>query len=85
MAKILIGKVKHFFDKIGVAVIGLTGKLKVGDTIEIGKNEETAFRQEVKSMEVDHNSVEEAEEGDEVGMKVEHPVKEDVLVNKITD
>jgi len=85
MAKEKIGKVRHYFDKISVAVIELTGNLKVGDTIEIGNDEENAFRQEVTSMEVDHNPVEEAKAGDEIGMKVNHPVKADVEVNKITE
>ena len=77
-----IGKVTHYFDKIGVAVIELSGALKKGDKIEIGKNEEDAFQQEVSSMQVDHKPVEKAKKGDAIGMKVDNPVKEGAEVRK---
>ena len=32
----VIGKVSHYFDKIGVAALVLTGPLTVGDTVKIG-------------------------------------------------
>ena len=70
-----VGEVTHYFDKIGVAVIKLTGDLKVGDSIRI----ETAkgdFTQEVSSMQVDKEAIESAKKGQEVGMKVDEPVKE---------
>jgi translation elongation factor EF-1alpha len=70
-----IGKVTHFFDKIGVAVITVSAGLKVGDTIVIaGHNQE--FEQSVTSMQVEHESVEKAKKGDEVGLKVDQAVKE---------
>jgi len=34
-AKELVGKVTHYYDKIGVAVVELSSKLKVGDNISI--------------------------------------------------
>ncbi len=73
MGKVLIGKVDQFFDKINVAAINLTGSLKVGDIIEIG-NEEEAIRQKVYSMQIDRESVSEAGEGADVGIKLKHPV-----------
>jgi len=75
----LIGKVTHYFNKIGVAVIKLEGELKVGDTIEID-NKGEVFEQKVDSMQIDNNSIEKAGEGQEVGMKVKQPVKENALV-----
>ena len=40
MADKAVGKVAHYYDKICVAVVDVTGQLKVGDTIKIaGKAE----------------------------------------------
>ena len=79
-----IGKVTHFFDKISVAVIELTGALKAGDKIEI-MTKEGPFQQEVASMQVDHNPVEKAKSGDAIGMKVDNPVKEGNIVSKVNE
>ncbi len=85
MGKKPIGKVTHFFDKIGVAVVELTGSLKAGETIEIAKDEESTFQQVVTSMQVDHKPVEKAKKGDAIGMKVDNPVKEGAVVSKVTE
>ena len=77
-----IGKISHFFSKIGVAVVELTGNLKVGDTIRI-KGSTTDFTQEVESMQVDHNSVQEAKSGDSIGLKMKEKVRENDKVYKI--
>ncbi len=78
-----LGKIAHYFDKIGVAVIEITeGNLKNGDQIQI-KGNQTDFTQAVASMQVDHESVEEAKKGDSVGMKVDESVKEGDLVYKV--
>ena len=78
----LIGKITHYFNKIGVAVVDLSDTLKVGDTIRImGGN--TDFNQVVESMEVEHQKVQEAKKGDSVGMKVNEKVREGYSVYKI--
>jgi len=70
-----IGKITHYFGKIGVGVLELTDALKVGDTIVIsGHNKE--FEQPVESMQVEHEEVTEAKPGDAVGLKVSEAVKE---------
>lgn len=74
-----IGKITHYFGKIGVAVVELAGGLKAGDTIIIsGHGKE--FEQLVDSMQVEHENVSAAKSGDAVGMKVVEPVKEGCLV-----
>ncbi len=72
--KIEIGRVAHFFDRINVAAIELTGSLRVGDTIEIGESEES-FTQRVTSMQINKREVKEARSGDDVGIKVERHVR----------
>jgi len=78
----LIGKVVHYFDKIGVAVIKLSDTLKKGDAIRIVGGESTDFEQEVESMEVDHQKIEKAKKGDDVGLKVKEKVREGYKVYK---
>ena len=64
-----IGKITHYFGKIGVAVISLTDTIKVGDTIRILGNT-SDFEQKVTSLQIDHNQVESADAGTDVAMKV---------------
>jgi hypothetical protein len=72
-----IGRVIDFFRKIGVAAVRINpGQvLKVGDQICI-RGPHTYIEQAVGSLEVDHRSVIEATEGQEVGMLVTIPVSE---------
>jgi len=69
-----IGKITHFFDKIGVAVIELTDNLKVGDIINI-KGATSDFKQLIDSMQVEHKSVKTAKKGDAIGLKVKEKVR----------
>ena len=78
----LIGRVSHYFSKIGVAVIDLSDSLKIGDTIRITGGQ-TDFTQTVESMEVEHQKLEEAKPGDSIGIKVSQKVREDYKVYKI--
>lgn len=78
----LIGKVTHYFSKIGVAVIELSDNLKVGDTIRIVGGQ-TSFQQIVESMEIEHQKVQEAKAGDSVGLKVNQKVREGYRVYKL--
>ncbi len=74
-----IGKVTHYYGKIGVAIIELSAGLKVGDKIKVEGNR-TEFEQAVDSMEVEHKAVEVAKKGDMVGMKVREKVNEGATV-----
>ena len=77
-----IGKITHYYDKIGVAIVELSAGLKVGDKIKIegGKNE---FDQTVEEIQMDHKSVTSAGSGDIVGIKVKEKTKEGALVLKM--
>jgi len=77
-----IGEVIHFFSNIKVAVIKLSAPLKVDDVIHIVGGENTDFEQPVKSMQVDHDKIEKAKKGDEVGLKVKKKVREGYKVFK---
>lgn len=75
-----VGKVTHYFGKIGVAIVELSGGLKVGDKVKIEGNR-TEFEQTVDSMEVDRTPVAEAKAGDAVGIKVREKVNEGATVS----
>lgn len=70
-----IGQVTHFYSKIGVAIIRLDSSLKVGERIAI-VGSTTDLEQEVKSMQVEHQGIDEAKAGDLVGLKVKEKVRE---------
>ena len=77
-----IGSIRHYYSKIGVAVIDLTAKIAVGDTVRI-KGVTTDFRQRVESMQIEHANVENAGAGQSIGLKVTEKVREGDLVYKI--
>ncbi len=78
-----IGKVKHYFDRIGVAVLELTAPVKVGDTIHfLGHSAD--FQQVVDSLQIEHKGVPEAKPGQDVALKVAQKVHEHDKVLKVT-
>ena len=80
--EIQVGKITHYFPKIGVAVVEITnGSIKIGDELRI-KGHSTDFLQKVISMQVEHEEVQIAEPGISIGMKVSEPVRANDLVYK---
>jgi putative protease len=80
-----VGKITHYFDKIGVAVLTVNdGTVKIGDKIRIGEFG-TGVEQEVESMQVEHKPVKIAKKGDEVGLKVVQAVKQGNEVYKVNE
>jgi translation initiation factor IF-2 len=72
---ILIGRITHFYDKIGVAIIEVVSqKLKIGDAVKISGHDQE-FIQTVKSLQKEHEQVDEVKKGETTGMKVDKPVK----------
>ncbi|MBN1156288.1 hypothetical protein JXA85_01605 [Candidatus Woesearchaeota archaeon] len=84
MGETEIGKITHYFSKIGVAVIQLTGNLRVGDKIRV-KGATSDFTQSVDSMQVEHEKIEEAKPGDDIGLKVAAHAHEHDKVFKIEE
>jgi len=81
MSETEIGKITHFFSKISVAVVKLTGDLKVGDKIRIEAAE--PFVQTVGSMQSQHKALTAAREGDDIGMKTDKPCADGDRVIKL--
>lgn len=83
MAEEEVGVVVKFFAKPSVAAIKVTkGSIKKGDTL-MYKGHTTDFTEEVKSMELDNQPIEEANVGDMIGVKVKERVRENDIVFKV--
>lgn len=80
MAKEL-GKVVHYFDKIGVSVIALAGTIKAGDMVKMVKGDDE-WEETVGSMQIDHEEVKKGKKGQEVAIKVSQPAKTGTKVYK---
>ncbi len=85
MKEIEVGKVEDYFAHIDVVALRITaGGIKVGDTLRF-KGHTTNFTQKVDSMQVEHDSVEEAGIGSEVGIKISERVRTHDKVYKVVD
>lgn len=77
-----VGRVTHYFSRIGVAVVELKAPLKIGDRILI-RGATTNLEQTVESMQIEHKPVEEAGPGQSIGLKVKDRVREKDIVYKL--
>lgn len=83
MADLKVGKVTHYYDKIGVAIIELSSDLGVGDKIKFVRGGEDMFEQDITSMQVEHEQIEKGKKGDVIGLKVDGELKEGAEVYKL--
>ena len=78
-----IGQVTHYFPHVKAGVVKVTkGTLAVGDTIHL-KGHTTDFKQKVTSLQLDHQPIQKAERGQEVGFLVKSRVRQHDLVYKL--
>lgn len=80
MATKELGKVVHWYDKLGVAVVKLAGALKVGDRVKV-KRGEIEFEETVSSMQFDHKPVEAGKKGQEVAVKLSQAAKDGAVIS----
>ena len=77
------GHISHFFPRISVAILDLTATLSVGERILV-KGPSTDFEQVVDSMQIEHSSIQRAEAGQSIGIKLAKQAKErDVVYKKL--
>jgi translation elongation factor EF-1alpha len=85
MKETKIGEVTHYFSHINVAAVKITaGDLSLGDSVHI-QGHTTDFTQEISSMQVEHQDVQSAKQGDEIGLLVTGHVREGDVVYKVTE
>jgi len=76
-----VGKVIHYYDNLGVAILELENTLKVGDKIKF-EGHGADFEQDVDSLQIEHEQVEKAGKGKVVGLKTAEKVREGTKVQK---
>jgi putative protease len=85
MSEMKVGEVVKFFAKPSVAAIKVTEvTLNTGDTVRF-KGHTTDFKEEIKSMQIENVTVEKAEAGQLVGIKVKDRVRGGDTVYKVVD
>jgi len=85
MAEDQVGVVVNFYVKPSVAAIKVTGgSIRKGDLLKY-KGHTTDFTEEVTSIEIENQPVEEAKSGDMVGVKVKERVREKDRIYKVIE
>ena len=85
MAEKQVAVIVKFFSKPGVAALEVTnGSIVKGDLLRY-KGHTTDFTEEITSMEVDNQPVDEAKVGDMIGVKVKERVRENDKVYKVVE
>ncbi|MEX0785813.1 MAG: translation elongation factor-like protein [Dehalococcoidia bacterium] len=78
-----VGVINDYFAKINVAGIDLEATLHAGDTIHI-RGHTTDLEQVVESMQVEHEQVDEAGPGAQIGIKVKDRCRGGDVVYRVT-
>lgn len=79
-----IGRITHYYGKLGVAVLELGDKLNIGDKIHV-LGHTTDFTQIVQSMQIDHQQVQSVGPGMDIALKVNQRVRVGDAVFKVTE
>ncbi|OGH23872.1 MAG: hypothetical protein A3J69_01000 [Candidatus Levybacteria bacterium RIFCSPHIGHO2_02_FULL_42_12] len=82
MRKTEVGKVIHYYDKIGVAIVRLSKSLTVGGKVKFEKGD-YSFEQIIESMQLDHKPISEGKSKEEVAIKVDQAAKEGTIVSLV--
>jgi len=77
-----IGEVTHWYDKISVAVVKLSGALSVGDRIKVRWGDQE-FEDTVESMQLEHEPINSGKKGQEVAIKLSGKAHEGAEVLKV--
>ena len=85
MSEEQVAVIVKFFSKPSVAALEVTGEsIKKGDLLRY-KGHTTDFTEQVTSMEVDNQAVDEVKTGDLVGIKVKERVRENDKVYRVVE
>ncbi len=68
--KHFVGKVTHYYPKIGVAILKLSSELKVGDKVVIIGNKTGILNSKIENIEINRKKVEKGKKGEEVTVRL---------------
>ena len=74
-----VGTLTHWYDKVEVGVIKLTGSLNKGDKIKVKRGDDE-FEETISSMQINHQDVTSAKKGDDAAIKFSKRAKEGAVV-----
>ncbi len=77
-----IGRIKHYYSHLGVAVLQLDDGVQVGDAIHL-RGRTTDFRQRVESLEINKQKALSVGPGAEVALQLVERVREGDAVYKV--
>ena len=81
--EVRVGHVTHYFSHLGVASVLIEAEgLKIGDIIRI-EGHASDVTQQVTSMQLEHEVIQEAKPGQSIGLKVAEHVREQDIVLKL--
>jgi len=80
--EVRVGVVTHYYGHLAVAAVKLEVALSVGQTIRV-LGHTSDFKQRVDSMQIEHETVQEAIGGDEIGLKVTQHAREHDVVYRV--
>ncbi len=83
MSGLRMGQVTHYYDRLRVAVLALIDVIHVEDYVHI-VGHATDFYQKVTSLQINHQSVPEAQPGQDVALKVSRRVRPHDVVYRAT-
>jgi putative protease len=84
MAQKEVGRVEKYFRKVGVAALELSTAIAVGDKLRFS-GATTNFEMKLESMQIDHEVVESAAAGADVGIAVPERVRRSDTVYRVSD
>jgi putative protease len=84
MAQTEVGRVDKYFRKVGVAALELSTAIAVGDKLRFSGTT-TNFEMKLESMQIDHEVVESAAAGADVGIAVPGRVRRSDTVYRVSD
>jgi len=80
--EVRVGVVTHYYGHLSVAAVKLEVALAVGQTIRV-LGHTSDFKQRVDSIQIEHEQVQEAIGGDEIGIKVAQHAREHDVVYRV--
>jgi putative protease len=84
MAQTEVGRIDKYFRKVGVAALELSTAIAVGDKLRFS-GATTNFEMKMESMQIDHEVVESAAAGADVGIAVPERVRRSDTVYRVSD
>lgn len=79
-----VGKIEHYYNHLGVAIVKLGNSISAGDKLHF-LGHTTDFEQKAESIELEKKKIEKAKKGDSIGIKIDNKVRKHDMVYKVEE